>query len=132
MSEDLREYWRDVRAPPHERTYEGHRDTSRGKCVVRVRVGKGKPTPLKLCLGVMKHSPTGFEWGYSGSGPAQLALAILVDVLGRTKVQKERALKLHQKFKAAVVVSLPNDNWSITSKKVLEIVALLEGGDRGS
>jgi hypothetical protein len=28
------------------------------------------------------HSPTGFEWGYSGSGPAQLALALAADVLG--------------------------------------------------
>ena len=25
------------------------------------------------------HSPDGFEWGYGGSGPADLALAILVD-----------------------------------------------------
>jgi hypothetical protein len=27
------------------------------------------------------HSPTGFAWGYGGSGPAQLALAILADYL---------------------------------------------------
>jgi len=25
------------------------------------------------------HSPDGFEWGYGGSGPAQLALAIYQD-----------------------------------------------------
>jgi len=25
------------------------------------------------------HSPSGFEWGYGGSGPAQLALAIYQD-----------------------------------------------------
>lgn len=28
-------------------------------------------------LDLFNHSPTGFEWGYGGSGPAQLALAIL-------------------------------------------------------
>ena len=28
---------------------------------------------------VRNHSPTGFAWGYGGSGPAQLALAILID-----------------------------------------------------
>ncbi|MCU4744613.1 DUF6166 domain-containing protein [Natronoglomus mannanivorans] len=30
-------------------------------------------------LEVRNHGPTGFEWGYNGSGPAQLALAILLD-----------------------------------------------------
>jgi hypothetical protein len=28
---------------------------------------------------VWNHSPDGFEWGYGGSGPAQLALAILLE-----------------------------------------------------
>lgn len=32
--------------------------------------------PLKH---VVKHSPTGFEFGYSGSGPAELARCILLD-----------------------------------------------------
>lgn len=30
----------------------------------------------------VRHSPTGFEWGYGGSGPAELARCILIDVLG--------------------------------------------------
>jgi hypothetical protein len=28
------------------------------------------------------HSPDGFNWGYGGSGPAQLALAIMLDQFG--------------------------------------------------
>ena len=28
---------------------------------------------------VSLHSPTGFEWGYLGSGPADLALSLLAD-----------------------------------------------------
>ena len=28
------------------------------------------------------HSPDGFAWGYGGSGPAQLALAIMLEVKG--------------------------------------------------
>lgn len=28
------------------------------------------------------HSPDGFEWGYSGSGPAQLALAVVLKCTG--------------------------------------------------
>ena len=30
-------------------------------------------------LELVNHSPSGFEWGYGGSGPAQLALAFLLD-----------------------------------------------------
>jgi hypothetical protein len=35
--------------------------------------------PLPLRLDIVNHSPTGFAWGYSGSGSAQLAVAILAD-----------------------------------------------------
>lgn len=38
--------------------------------------------PLPLRLDLWNHSPTGFEFGYGGSGPAQLALAILSDCCG--------------------------------------------------
>jgi hypothetical protein len=31
---------------------------------------------------VVRHSPGGFEWGYTGSGPAELALAIVCDRVG--------------------------------------------------
>lgn len=34
---------------------------------------------------LVNHSPTGFEWGYAGSGPAQLALALCVDALDGNK-----------------------------------------------
>jgi hypothetical protein len=33
---------------------------------------------------VVKHSPTGFSWGYDGSGPSDLARCILIDVLGES------------------------------------------------
>jgi len=28
------------------------------------------------------HSPDGFSWGYGGSGPAQLALAVMLEIKG--------------------------------------------------
>jgi hypothetical protein len=55
----------------------------------------GRPLPLRLDL--WNHSPTGFEFGYGGSGPAQLALAILADCCG-----DELAVAFHQAFKWAV------------------------------
>ncbi len=48
---------------------------------------------------VYNHSPGGFEWGYGGSGPAQLALALLLDATGDEAV----AVRYHQEFKEAFV-----------------------------
>jgi Family of unknown function (DUF6166) len=52
---------------------------------------------------VWNHSPDGFNWGYAGSGPAQLALAILL-VAG---VDDERAVAWHQRFKFDTVATWP-------------------------
>lgn len=38
----------------------------------------GEPLAPARSLAVRNHSPDGFSWGYAGSGPAQLALAILL------------------------------------------------------
>lgn len=54
-------------------------------------------------LSIRRHSPTGFSWGYGGSGPAQLALAILLHVLGRRDADETwpggDAERLYQEFK---------------------------------
>lgn len=42
----------------------------------------GQLLPLEPSLAIRDHSPTGFEWGYAGSGPSQLALAILLELYG--------------------------------------------------
>ena len=59
------------------------------------------------------HSPSGFEWGYCGSGPAQLALAILADHCG----DDEQALNFYQRFKWKVVAELPR-HWTLTSAEI--------------
>ncbi len=41
------------------------------------------------------HSPDGFNWGYGGSGPSQLALAIMLEC-----TDKEQALDLYHDFKS--------------------------------
>ncbi len=51
-------------------------------CEVYVQFEDGKAYPLPARCEIWNHSPSGFEWGYGGSGPAQLALAILADFLG--------------------------------------------------
>lgn len=102
-------------------SYEGRRDPD-GAAIVRVR-RPGKPLrPLRPRLDLAKHSPTGFEWGYGGSGPAQLALAILADVLG----DDEKAARYHQWFKFMVIAKLPHDRWLLTVDDVHGAVARIE------
>jgi len=105
--------------------YHGHRNRRDGTAVVW-RVIDGHPKPLPLHLEVDNHSPTGFEWGYGGSGPAQLALALLVDVLKN----RRRALRLHQQFKFAVIANLPCDaDWTLTRAEILDHVAAIEASE---
>jgi len=62
---------------------------------------------------VWNHSPDGFQWGYEGSGPAQLALAVLLDVTG----DAELSVRLHQDFKRAFVAHWA-EKWEITTKEI--------------
>jgi len=64
------------------------------------------------------HSPTGFEYGYGGSGPAQLALALLADASGNPTL----AIEHHQRFKWQVIASLDGDRLvhEMTDGEILE------------
>ena len=68
-----------------------------------------------------QHSPTGFEWGYGGSGPAQLALALLADWSGNSRF----ALKHYQHFKFKVIAGLSKREWELTSAQIREVVAAM-------
>ena len=74
-----------------------------------------KMAPLPLRLDIVNHSPTGFGWGYSGSAPAQLAVAILADWMS-----DHAALALHQRFKAAGIAGLEK-HWSLTDDDLVRI-----------
>lgn len=60
-------------------------------------------------LAVANHSPTGFEWGYCGSGPAQLALGVLLE-----EFDEETALRYYQRFKWEIVANF-GPSWAIDS-----------------
>src|ERR1022692_2611123 len=78
--------------------------------------------PLNPRQDLWNHSPTGFEWGYTGSGPAQLALALLADCLS----DRHRAVVLHHGFKHAVVAGLAYAGWTLTEGEIRETVTVLE------
>jgi hypothetical protein len=68
-------------------------------------------------LAIKNHSPTGFNWGYGGSGPSQLALGIIYDVTGDEYLSES----VYQQFKWDFV-SKWGDEWSITEDEVVEWV----------
>ncbi|MGE3680227.1 MAG: DUF6166 domain-containing protein [Bdellovibrionales bacterium] len=68
------------------------------------------------------HSPTGFEWGYGGSGPAQLSLAILADHFGDDRVAQE----FYQNFKFRVIGRLTKDEWTITARQIDSVIQELK------
>ena len=75
-------------------------------------------TALPPRLDLFNHSPTGFGWGYGGSGAAQLALAILADFLD----DDELAVRLHQPFKAEVIAGMPREEWELNTDFIREWV----------
>lgn len=60
------------------------------------------------------HSPSGFSWGYGGSGPAQLALAILLEA----GASDREAIRFHQDFKWAHIATLPQDGFQMPAAVV--------------
>jgi hypothetical protein len=82
---------------------------------------------------VIHHSPTGWEIGYAGSGPADLALAILNAFLPppRTSAKDSgelvrcyrgvcspEAWRLHQQFKCDFLVGMPKAGGTITRETI--------------
>lgn len=63
------------------KVYVGRRHGHTGEIVVREMNDDGAVLHERPLRHHGRHSPTGLEWGYSGSGPSDAALSILVDAL---------------------------------------------------
>lgn len=96
------------------RVYQGKRDGFAVDVTVNGR-------PLNPRLDLWNHSPSGFEWGYCGSGPAQLALALLADCLDNPV----DATAWHQQFKFSVVAGLPYAGWTLTDEAIRGTITTL-------
>lgn len=75
----------------------------------------------------VRHSPTGFEWGYGGSGPADLARCILLDYFDLHDQADERTLEYadpgeptvsYMDFKFEVVAGLDRGGFVITDHEI--------------
>lgn len=65
--------------------------------------------PLSKRYDLLSASPSGFETGYNGSGPAQLSIAMLAHAFS-----DEFACEYYQQFKREVVSELPEEGWTLT------------------
>lgn len=93
-------------------TYKGKR-TNKG-VGSQIVLRNGRPLSPRASLKLYPHSPDGFNWGYGGSGPAQLALALLYNATH----DKNLALHNYQAFKWGHV-SRWGDSWQITDQEIL-------------
>ena len=93
--------------------YAGHRDPGMPvgeACSVTV-----DGDSLDCRYDLLSASPSGFEWGYGGSGPAQLAIAILAHAY-----DDEFAREWYQQFKSDVVATLSENGWTLTKSDLDE------------
>lgn len=102
---------------PQEVVYQAKRTQPGGHQSVYKRVmpdGELIELSPKPSQELYNHSPDGFQWGYGGSGPAQLALALLLDATNNP----ETALAFYQRFKWSMVATW-GTSWSITKGSIL-------------
>lgn len=103
-----------------DRTYRGFRDINGNACVSVEDDMVMRDLPLRLDLD--NHSPDGFNWGYGGSGPAQLALALLADALD----SDDEAVILHQRFKWKFIATIPQEqSWQMSVHEVRDKARLV-------
>lgn len=95
--------------------------TITGDAKTRIVKIDGKTLHPYRSQGIRNHSPDGFSWGYLGSGPAQLALAILLEV-----VDQEMALKYYQRFKERVIARFPmEEDFTLSYEDLSKEIVLL-------
>ena len=102
--------------PP--KVYRIERDETTGTVIVHVGIKWPAGASWRLLDHCNLHSPTGFEVGYGGSGPADIAASILADYFdenpraverawrGRSNGRLSLSIKMHQGFKTDVIARI--------------------------
>jgi Family of unknown function (DUF6166) len=117
--------------PP--KVYRIERDEKAGRVIIHVGVKWPAGYAWRLLTHCNLHSPTGFEVGYGGSGPADTAASILADYFeedarwiertwrGRSDGRPSNALNLHQVFKFEVIAGIglePGEVYTLSESQI--------------
>jgi len=82
-----------------------------------------------------RHSPDGFEWGYGGSGPAELARYLTYGVARHIKLPRDQWDDLdYQLVKEKVVACIPRNEGACPAREIYKVLGLPEdaqSGERG-
>ncbi len=89
------------------KVYQGNREPDG----IRVTVD-GQPLDPRFDLRTL--SSSGFEWGYDGGGPGQLALAILADHFG----DDAKALSQYKNLRSGLIAAIREDAWRLDSATI--------------
>lgn len=85
-------------------------------------LAKGYKTSVRELPHVARNSPAGFEFGFSGSGPYDLALSILADhfeeVMEEIVAGRRRCFSLYEKFTDAFVARAQGQEFAITDQSI--------------
>jgi hypothetical protein len=120
--------------------------------MVRSIEGRGETLPGRRLRHANLHSPTGFECGYGGSGPADLAASILADFFNvaprtvgatyRGKAARKprtsdaaKVVRLHEEFKAEVISRIrlgPGEKKQISGTEIAEWLCKKENGEKAA
>ncbi|WP_225336416.1 DUF6166 domain-containing protein [Halomicrobium urmianum] len=114
-------------------TYIGRR--RQGELVV-IRLPEGTELTPERSLGLVTHSPRGFEVGYRGSGPAQLACGLLLDYYDDAQVAREHYIAFRNRVISQLRCDGPAASWHLTGEEIdaamatitEDVVALPDGG----
>lgn len=102
---------------PRDRVYLGWKEKGEaGPGIVRIEHPDGRRTALNPRYDIREHSPDGFQWGYGGSGPAQLALAMVADATGDDALTR----RVYQAVKFRTVAQF-GATWRITAGEIADL-----------
>jgi len=104
--------------------------------LVVTRLPEGTELTPDRSLGLVIHSPSGFEVGYRGSGPAQLACGLLLDYYNDAQLAREHYIAFRNRVISQLECDGPAACWHLTGEEIDaamatiidDVVALPDGG----
>ncbi|MCP4878279.1 MAG: hypothetical protein GY896_22735 [Gammaproteobacteria bacterium] len=101
-------------------TPHGHFFHGENASILVVDSETGKTRKLGFAGGKARHSPDGFSWGYAGSGPAELARAIIADVSNDPDPHPALYQAFKNEFLGASTLDQNSTSWSISEDVILQ------------